>query len=366
MTVFSPILAALSKERRYLEAMCDPLNEELFTGIISFEKILTNGFSKYELDLGRAAFLPEIFRMLFSKSRWPKLSLNELLEIATIVTKDLKYIKPLLDDLKGTTSFIPNDSSFRFFLDGKSKEEIFKNYHIGLGKSFHRYYVFLRYVHNVHTFKYVIQKIYNIVPDTLKKHMDEADEFSVRMAVEDNMLDEIRTIPDVTAYLQNVLLKKDGVSIFDPYNIPEIPVTFDSKFLSQDSLRNTKTIRQQLKQNLGARSGILADSFKYLESIGKSNDEIVELFGTFIPEIFQHYVMLPKNFVPGTSPNAKFAEEAKLLMKPILKLDLEATGIMEGSTAYNRFLRIMDDFIDDHYGTGKFLLNSDMNHPWLQ
>ncbi|MBL0057001.1 MAG: hypothetical protein IPP31_12630 [Chitinophagaceae bacterium] len=85
----------------------------------------------------------------------------------------------------------------------------------------------------------------------------------------------------------------------------------------------------------------------------------------FIPQFMQHYILVPANFPVGAANFSLFAKNAKEVARSVFGITLQSNSMPEGSEAYATFFKQMDKHIDAHFGGGKFIFNSQMEHPNL-
>lgn len=365
MSVFSNMASAFRDNPVLMRHLADPNNMATFFRLVRFELTLTQALkfplTGSDLPVERIVFLKKIFEEILTDGKnW---------EIGVKLLDDWDTLKPVLRSMGGRGSL--STGRFELTIDEASEYEILKNFTIGLGKTQHRMLPFLRQAHNVHTFSLVTRNI-DSFSSSVVKFVPERTRISVVVKVEDNLRDEVGSITDVTAYINDVYLKygtsmDEGGNLVDLFvdGIDKVPITFDSKFVdSPHSLLDNSLINQQLKQFIGGRTEVMQQIFDRLQSshFDLSPYEITEVIGDSFDQIFQHFVIIPNGYVVPSGVGEKFASEAKPLLRRTLTSNLEVNGVADTKAIEGFFIKL-DTFVDEHFLTNNFLRNSEISHP---
>lgn len=346
-----------------LKAIHSPHFDSVMMGNSAFEAMIDAGFVKYGLDRKRLSYIEKIHVQAYTNF--------DNLQPLSILQRDVADIVPILNLPGGRLS---HSLGYTITFPDRSGEMIYKNLHIGSGRTINDYIVFLRYAANVHLASLALKRIDSIINDMIPATYAIDRKIPMEFRLEDILAKgEVNTIPDLTISMEIAwFIKKtdpatgDEITIylFANSSLSRTSVTFDSKFVeSAASLSDSEVIRQQLTQFIHDRGLLFLDAFDNLEALPEL--ERVQVISQFIPQLMQHYVMVPANFAIHETNCALFATEAKSLVRLLFPSSLESHGIMEGSEAYELFFTKMEEHIDNHFASGKFVFKSEMEHPNL-
>lgn len=359
MSIYQKILDKLVHNAPLYIQFIKNINVTIIKSIPNFETSLTQGFIHYSLPVARLSLVDNLFTQVLDNVD------NTAIGITMLQDSELLMSNLICNGGTGLHAMGAAD----IMIDSVSEKEIFKNYSIGLARRTLDFKIFLRYAHNVHTVALITRNVGSLISGTLTKIKTTA-KITLRVVIEDmEIFDEVGSIPDVTAYLPPIRYYYENSSgvksyIFSDVDIPEVPVTFDSKFItSPDSIKKEKLITQQLKQAKGKRDILIEKALDYTLANGHTQEEAVTLISNFFPDFFQHYVVIPENYVVDDTVNMLFANSAKAVFKDEYKPLLISKGIAEGSTAYDLFFSKMDEHIKSFYEEGRFIFPSEMSMP---
>jgi hypothetical protein len=348
-----------------LKIVLSPHCIEVLEGYSRFEHVIGEGYIKLGLDPARKSWLEKIYLQAITG--------YDNLQPLQVVQRDVLELLPLLD-LNKKVNIIRSGAGHDLVFDERSVLMLYKNLHIGSGNTRHEFEVFLRYGANVHLTASLVNDADTMIDNILPAGFTLEKKLKIEFALEDiGAKGEVSSIPDLAMYADIDWMKQlpdpdtgemKKVYLFADASKSRTPITFDSKFVENVStLRDSKVIKQQLSQFIHNRGLLFLDAFDNLSHLPEMDR--MKMVTDHIPQLMQHYVMLPANFNMQDVDISLFVTNAKELSRSSFTPQLEAIGLKTDDEAFQLFMTAMDSHIDNHFGGGKFLFMSDMEHPKL-
>ena len=297
------------------------------------------------------------------------------LKISSIPIR-ISNIEKYLDDLDICYPFITNESSqqsfglYKVIRDSDLKNEFGKNFSTGLKQNYRRLKAYLA---NNHLLAMFLRNPETFTGDAINyaKRMekygfslDEAK--TVRVALE-NQARESTKIDDlyITLTTPNFKINVNGKAIDLSDIMAFVRITTDSKFF-KDAYRiaDGKKLFQQSALYLGDRVSQLGEVIKVLKNKNLTEDEIVQLVADIIPMMFIHYVVIPKDKNVTSNTLKKYVKTMKHDFTDYFN---EIDKFLQLSPELKeRILKVMDDHIDTHFGSGNFVKKHEINYADIE
>lgn len=348
---------------RFPEMITGLINHANFDSLPSFnhfERYLNDGFSKYGYDLSR---IPVFTKMMLDDIGYTD-SIENVFQLMRDI-EDLRHILPVFNPPLTVATATPVSRKFTLTPHRDFEKFFIRNFSIASARK-QSFDVVMRYIHNNHLAAVLVRQADSFIGDM--KFITDDSVFQV--ILEDiDMMDITSTIPDLSLLTEKArfFIKNGDIQETIAENI-DLKITFDSKYVKNpSSLSSSKVIEQQFKQQFGSASPVVSELFAQIRKNkpGQSIAESIETMMYFSPSFITHYVFVPQNYPVPESLNSLFASRFKELGRSEFIPVLDEMGITAAADR-ELFFSLLDKQLDSHFGSGRFIINSDMTHKMLE